>query len=82
MSKKIGALWIREKDGRKYMSGVLNDLAGDINIAVFKNDRKEKENQPDYNIVISERPQENKSKEINKEMPTIENQEVEEDLPF
>lgn len=37
------------------MSGMLNDLAGDINIAVFKNDKKEKENQPDYNIVLSEK---------------------------
>lgn len=55
MSRKIGALWLKTaNDGRKFFSGVLQDLTGDINIAVFKNDRKEKENQPDYNIVLSE----------------------------
>ena len=56
MARPIGALWLRKtKDGKTYMSGVLNDLSGDINIAVFKNDRKEKETQPDYQIVLSEK---------------------------
>ncbi len=55
MSRKIGALWLKEsKDGKKYFSGVLEDLRGEIRIAVFKNDRKEKENQPDYQIIVSE----------------------------
>ena len=39
----------------KYFSGVIQDLSGDINIAVFKNDKKENDKQPDYNIVLSER---------------------------
>ncbi len=55
MSRKIGALWLKEtKDGKKYFSGVLEDMRGEIRIAVFKNDRKEKENQPDYQIIVSE----------------------------
>lgn len=55
MSRKIGALWLKEtKDGKKYMSGVLEDMRGEIRIAVFRNDRKEKENHPDYQIIISE----------------------------
>lgn len=55
MSRKIGALWLKEtKDGKKYMSGVLEDIRGEIRIAVFRNDRKEKDNHPDYQIVISE----------------------------
>lgn len=55
MSRKIGALWLKEtKDGKKYFSGVLEDLRGEIRIAIFKNDRKEKDNQPDYQIVVSE----------------------------
>lgn len=33
----------------------MQDISGDIQIAVFENDRKEKENQPDYNIVLSEK---------------------------
>ncbi len=57
MSRKIGALWLRQtQDGIKYFSGVIQDLSGDINIAVFRNDKKEKDNQPDYNIVLSEKP--------------------------
>ncbi len=55
MSRKIGALWLKEtKDGKKYFSGVLEDLRGEIRIVIFKNDRKEKENQPDYQIIVSE----------------------------
>jgi len=55
MSRKIGALWLKEtKDGKKYFSGVLEDMRGEIRIAIFKNDRKEKENQPDYQIIVSE----------------------------
>jgi uncharacterized protein (DUF736 family) len=53
-SKKIGALWVRKtKDGMEYFSGVLDLLGEDINIAVFYNDKKEKDNQPDFNIVRS-----------------------------
>ncbi len=59
MSKTVGALWLREfeKDGkkRKMMSGELDlGALGTIKIAVFKNDKKEKDNQPDYRIVLSE----------------------------
>lgn len=58
-SRKIGALWTRKSnDGKTFLSGMLNDLSGDIQIAVFKNDRKEKDNQPDYNIVLSEKREE------------------------
>ena len=53
MNRIVGALWRREKDGMEYFSGVLRDLHGDINIAVFPNDYKDKQNQPDMNIVIS-----------------------------
>jgi uncharacterized protein (DUF736 family) len=57
-SRQIGALWVRKsKDGKNYMSGTLEDLRGNIQIAVFKNDRKEKENQPDFRIVLSGEPE-------------------------
>lgn len=59
MSRQIGALWLRKSsNGIQYMSGVLNALSGDIQVAIFKNDRKEKENQPDYRIVLSEKKEE------------------------
>lgn len=53
MNQIIGALWKREKDEKVYFSGVIRDLHGEINIAVFPNNRKEAENQPDFNIVVS-----------------------------
>jgi uncharacterized protein (DUF736 family) len=79
-NRKIGALWVRTtQEGKKYMSGVLNDLRGDISIAVFKNDRKEKENQPDYNIIISEKDKKPETKyQEASEQPEIQP----EDLPF
>lgn len=52
--RKIGALWLRKsKDGKDYMSGVLNDISGDIRICVFKNDKKENDKQPDYTLSVS-----------------------------
>ena len=53
MNKIIGVLWKKEKDDMEYFSGVINDLRGDINIAVFPNNLKTTENQPDFNIIIS-----------------------------
>ena len=74
MSRKIGALWIRKsQDGMTFLSGVLQDLGGDINIAVFKNDKKEVDKQPDYNIVLSERP---------KPAPQVEGAPGPDDIPF
>lgn len=53
-SRKIGALWRREsKDGKIFYSGVIQDIRGDINIAVFVNDKKESDKHPDLNIVLS-----------------------------
>ena len=56
MNKRIGALWLKTtQDGKQYFSGVISDLRGDINIAIFPNDRKENANHPDYNIILSEK---------------------------
>jgi uncharacterized protein (DUF736 family) len=74
MIRKIGALWIREtQEGKKFMSGLIETLNGDVHIAVFKNDKKEKENQPDYNIVLSEKP---------KVTPEVEGAPGPEEIPF
>ena len=64
-STKIGALWRRTtQDGKKtFLSGIIQDIRGDIQIAVFLNDRKEKENQPDFNIVRSEQREEKKQQQ-------------------
>ena len=53
--RKIGALWSKKtSEGQEYFSGVISDLRGEIQIVVFKNDEKGNENQPDYNILLSE----------------------------
>lgn len=81
MGIPIGALWLKEKDGKKYFSGSLQDLHGEIRIVVFKNDNKTKDTQPDYQILLSEerkdRPQEAQSaqQQTEKEVRI-------EDLPF
>ncbi len=54
-NRKIGALWSKKTtDGKEYFTGVISDLRGEIQIVVFKNDKKENENQPDYDILLSE----------------------------
>ena len=70
MNKIIGALWKREKNGMEYLSGILSDLRGNINVAVFPNTYKTEEYQPDYNIVISfdnEKKEKQRKKEISRE---------------
>ncbi len=76
-AQKIGALWVRKsKDGKMtYMSGVIKDFHGEIQIAVFKNEKKQiGTKQPDYNIVLSG----NKPRQKAAEAPPSSG----EDLPF
>jgi len=59
VSKVVGALWLREyeRDGKKkkMLAGELDlGLLGTVKVAIFKNEKKEKENQPDYTVVLSE----------------------------
>jgi uncharacterized protein (DUF736 family) len=50
----IGSAWKKEKDGKNYLSCVIQvPFLGELNFAMFKNDKKEKDNQPDYMIVWS-----------------------------
>lgn len=54
-SKSIGALWMKtSKAGNDYFSGKF----GEQEIVVFKNNYKEKENQPDFLIYPSEKREE------------------------
>jgi len=67
--RKIGALWSKKTtDGKEYYSGVISDLRGDIQIVIFRNDKKQNENQPDYNILLSE-PKEAEKEEIVSSIP-------------
>lgn len=68
--KRIGALWVRKsKDGKKYLSGIIETMYGDIQIAAFINDKKEKENQPDYNLVSNGLVQEERERSTSSRDP-------------
>ena len=53
--KNIGALWLKTReDGTKFFSGTINNgIHGDINIMIFKNEKKESEKSPDYRIAMA-----------------------------
>lgn len=51
---KLGALWIKTGKKGKFMSGVIKIDDVETKIVVFKNDRKESDKHPDYNIMLSE----------------------------
>jgi len=54
--KKVGVGWLKtSQDGQKqYISIVINGgLSPDINLVMFKNGFKEKENQPDFMIYLN-----------------------------
>jgi uncharacterized protein (DUF736 family) len=58
---KIGALWLKKtKDGKSYMSGVIEYPGEKLNFAVFRNENKQNDNHPDYEIVWNP-PQQNNS---------------------
>jgi uncharacterized protein (DUF736 family) len=56
MGAKIGALWKNESKGKTaFLSGVINaGLLGQKRVVVFKNELKEKDNEPDYHILLSD----------------------------
>lgn len=50
----IGALWVRQSQkGDFYAGKITTDSGEEIKIVVFKNNYKNKENQPDYTILKS-----------------------------
>jgi len=57
MAKRVGALWANKakESGKSYLAGYIDlGIFGQAKVVIFKNDKKEKENQPDYNVVLSE----------------------------
>jgi uncharacterized protein (DUF736 family) len=61
MKDKIGALWIKND----FFTGTIKIDDKEIKIVVFKNTYKEKDNQPDYNILLS-RPKTEEVKSVDK----------------
>lgn len=57
MSRKVGALWLNEgsKDKKNYLAGFVDmEIMGQQRVVIFRNELKEKDNQPDYHILLSE----------------------------
>ena len=53
--ESIGALWLKEKNGKKFMSGMIEEdkivfAEGKAGILMYKNDYKKEERHPDYKI--------------------------------
>jgi uncharacterized protein (DUF736 family) len=52
--KNIGVLWKKDKNGKKFLSGTLdNGIHGDIRIMIFPNEKGKSEKSPDYRIVMA-----------------------------
>ena len=81
MSKEnnIGALWLKESEKGKYMSGIIEIEGQKIPIVVFKNSYKKEDKHPDYVILKS------KTKSDSENSGKYQNEEAEikiEDIPF
>ena len=51
---EIGAIWLKKtSEGKPYMSMNIEFPGTKIQCAIFKNEQKEKDNQPDYRVVWS-----------------------------
>lgn len=55
LNQRIGALWKKtaKQTGQTFYSGQIDTPFGAVQISVFKNDKKEKDNHPDLNIVFN-----------------------------
>lgn len=51
--RDIGALWKREGKGQRYLSGKLTIDGKQVDVVVFVNKFKEKDNQPDFRVYSS-----------------------------
>ena len=75
----ITGLWKNKtKEGKSYMSGSLKNLGINARVMIFKNDKKEHEEQPDYNLCIAT----NLDKRQNEDEASSEPPGNEEELPF
>lgn len=56
---EIGALWIKEKNGKKWLSGKINGQY----VVVFRIKDKKSEKSPDYRVLLSQKREETKHEE-------------------
>ncbi len=74
---QCGALWVKDGQRGKYMSGVIEINGEKINIVVFKNGYKKEDKHPDYRILKS-RPK----NELSGNSEQLPDDNFEDDIPF
>ena len=56
--ERLGGLWAnKSKAGKKYLTGAIKINNVETKLIIFPNDRKENENQPDFNVFLKDDPQ-------------------------
>lgn len=82
--KSIGAFWKKQSaNGNEYYSGNIEIDGKKIYLVAFNNTRKQTENQPDIQIYISKKKEgTSKPVEVEKELPTIQEEIDTKDIPF
>jgi uncharacterized protein (DUF736 family) len=79
---KVGALWLKEKAGRKYMSGKLDTaIPAGAQIFVYKNDHKKEDKHPDYTLHAI-MPEESAEQPYRKPSTNQASEAYQEDIPF
>jgi len=73
--RDIGALWKREGKGQRYLSGKLTVDGKQVDVVVFVNKYKEKDNQPDFRV-YSSKPREETEGSVAPSAPSMDS-----DLP-
>jgi uncharacterized protein (DUF736 family) len=79
----IGALWLKEKDGKRYFTGKIQYPNFELQIAIFKNENKTSENAPDYNIIWSNFNKKNNQQDQQQSITQPKSfNELDNDIPF
>src|SRR5258705_10368869 len=52
--KRVSGLWLKDGKNGKFMSGAVEDaIPAGAKLLIFKNDRKERDQQPDYQLFVA-----------------------------
>ena len=82
--KPVGALWLKEKNGKKFFSGSL-ELEGKegpkLRVFVFRNEKKDSAKHPDYRVVLADDEEDERSSRRD-EQTARERAEEDDSIPF
>jgi uncharacterized protein (DUF736 family) len=82
--KRVGAGWKKESQkGKSFMSVVINGgLGPDVHLTIWPNSYKEKDDQPDYCVYLSEPAEAKPEAKTESEFPEAANGSGDDDVPF